>query len=118
MSAPVRFELGQSAHPFVAPSVRWAYQDGAIELSFLARLEDAEFRFGKSGLAPVGVGKDSNIPVILALDYSPNPGLSISVFAGAAFRGELELEDASGNRVSKQDCDTAPLAGFAFRLRL
>lgn len=197
VSAPLRFDFGDTGRAFVAPSARWAYEDGAsksdsvtygafagvswqvtdnlrigpafgafselegggisafpailvdwdiaerwnlstgsgigatqgpglrlgyaysdtVSLSIDARVEDAEFRLDKSGLAPGGIGKDRSFPVVLALDYNPNPGLSVSVFAGAAFEGELELEDSSGNRVSKQDYDTAPIAGFAFRLR-
>lgn len=197
VSAPLRFQFGQSARGFVAPSVRWAYEDGAsksdsvtygvfagvswqvndslrigpafgafseleggsvsafpallldweisdrislstgsgvaatqgpglrlsyaysdaLDLSLAARIEDAEFRLDKSGLAPGGVGNDSSVPVVVALDYNPNPGFSVSVYAGAAFEGELKLEDASGNQVSKQSYETAPLAGLAFRLR-
>jgi len=68
-------------------------------------------------LAPGGLGKDRCVPVVLAVDYTPNPGFSVNVFAGAAFEGPLELEDSSRNRLTNQDYDTAPLAGLAFRLR-
>ena len=93
-----------------------AYSD-TINISLAARAENAEFRLDKSGLAPDGVGKDSSIPVVLELDYNPNPGLSVSVFAGAAFNGELTLENSDGRNVNKQSYDTAPIAGFAFRVR-
>jgi hypothetical protein len=38
------------------------------------------------------------------------------VFAGAKFNGTLKVEDAFGTVVGEQDYDTAPVAGFAFRL--
>lgn len=89
----------------------------SINLSLAARVEQAQFRLDDSGLAPGGVGEDSAVPVVLAMEYQPNPGLSFSVFAGAEFGGELTVSDAAGSVVSRQDYDTTPIVGFAFRLR-
>ncbi|MEM8731036.1 MAG: hypothetical protein AAGF79_14085 [Pseudomonadota bacterium] len=89
------------------------------ELSFglTARYENIRFRLDDEGLAPDGIGEDRSIPVVLSLDYTPNPGVSLSVFAGAEFDGQLTLEDSSGAEISQQDYETAPIAGFAFRFR-
>jgi hypothetical protein len=94
----------------------YAYSD-ALRIGLEARLERSEFRLDSDGLAPGGVGEDRNIPVVLTLDYAPNPGVSVSGFVGAAFDGELILDDETGARVSKQGYDTAPVAGMAVRLR-
>ncbi|WP_233494823.1 hypothetical protein [Ruegeria sp. A3M17] len=88
-----------------------------INLSLAARSERIRFRLDDQDLAPDGVGEDKSIPVVLALDYSPNPGVSLNVFAGAEFDGRLTLDDENGNEISRQSYDTAPLVGFAFRFR-
>ncbi len=89
----------------------------AIDLSLTARSERIRFRLDGDGLAPDGVGEDKSIPVVLSLGYNPNPGVSMSVFAGAEFDGRLTLEDANGIEISRQRYDTAPLVGLAFRVR-
>ena len=63
------------------------------------------------------VGEDRSFPVVLSMNYEPNPGLSLTAFAGAEFNGELRLDNATGVTISRQSYDTAPVAGFAFRLR-
>lgn len=100
------------------PGVRLSYaHTDTVEFSLAARYESAEFRLDNSGLAPGGVGKDETFPVVLAVDWTPHPAFAASVFAGATFGGEMEVEDSAGNRVSKQDYDTAPIVGFAVRVR-
>ncbi|WP_254447413.1 hypothetical protein [Ruegeria sp. HKCCA5426] len=89
----------------------------AIDLSLTARSERIRFRLDGDGLAPDGVGEDKSIPVVLSLGYNPNPGISLSVFAGAEFDGRLTLDDANGVEISRQRYDTAPLVGLAFRVR-
>ncbi|MEX0285283.1 MAG: hypothetical protein AB3N23_11790 [Paracoccaceae bacterium] len=89
----------------------------AWNVSLSARSENVRFRLNNSGPAPGGVGEDSSIPVVLTVSYDPNPGLSFTAFAGAELNGELTLDDATGRQISRQTYDTAPVAGFAFRLR-
>ncbi len=197
ISAPMQFQLGQSARMFVSPQIRWDYQSGAdasdgrtygvfagiawqvsenltigpafgafsqleesgadffpailvdwdindrwnlntgtgigatrgpgltlsyamtdaLSLSLAARSERIRFRLDDVGLAPNGVGEDRSFPVVLALDYSPNPAVSLNVFAGAEFDGRLTLDDANGNEISRQSYETAPIVGLAFRFR-
>ena len=88
-----------------------------FSLSLSARSEKIRFRLDDNGLAPSGIGEDQSIPVVASLSYDPNPGVSVTVFAGAEFDGRLTLEDENGNEISRQNYDTAPLVGLAFRLR-
>ncbi len=97
-------------------TLSYGYSD-ALSIGLGVRVESAEFRLDNSGLAPGGVGEDQSIPVVLSLDYAPNPGFALSGFVGAAFDGELKVDNAAGVRVSQQSYDTAPVAGLAFRLR-
>ena len=94
----------------------YAYSD-ALDFGIGVRYESAEFRLDGTGLAPGGVGEDSNIPVVLSVNYAPNPGISISGFLGAAFDGEIRAENANGTLASKQSYDTAPVGGLSLRLR-
>ncbi|ABG31043.1 hypothetical protein [Roseobacter denitrificans] len=87
------------------------------QLSLSARSESVRFRLDDKGLAPDGVGEDESIPVVISYQYNPNPGLSLSAFVGAEFDGRLRLDDASGNQISSQSYDTAPLGGLAVRFR-
>ncbi len=86
-------------------------------VSLSVRSESVRFRLDDNGLAPNGVGEDESIPVVISYQYEPNPGTLFSAFIGAEFDGELTLDDASGNQISRQSYDTAPLAGLALRLR-
>ncbi|MEX0279179.1 MAG: hypothetical protein AB3N19_16790 [Ruegeria sp.] len=88
-----------------------------VKVGLAVRSERVRFQLDDEGLAPGGVGEDSSIPVVLSVQYAPNPGMSLTAFAGAEFNGELTLENSSGREVSQQDYDTAPIAGLAFQLR-
>ncbi len=88
-----------------------------FSLSLSARSEKIRFRLDDAGLAPNGIGEDKSLPVVASLSYNPNPGVSLTLFAGAEFDGRLTLEDENGNEITRQSYDTAPLVGLAFRLR-
>lgn len=89
----------------------------SFNISLSARSERVRFRLNNSGLAPNGVGQDRSTPVVLTANYEPNPAVSLTGFVGAEFNGSLKLENATGTVISHQSYDTAPIAGFAFRLR-
>lgn len=100
------------------PGLRLAYAaSDALSLGLEARLEQSQFRLNGSGPVPGGIGEDRGVPVVLTLDYAPNPGLSISAFAGVALDGELMLRDANGALISTRAYDTAPVGGLSLRLR-
>lgn len=100
------------------PGLRLSYAySNALDFGLGVRLESGEFRLDDSGLAPGGIGEDRSVPVVFSMDYAPNPGFAVSGFVGAAFDGELTVEDSTGARVSKQSYDTAPVGGLSLRLR-
>jgi hypothetical protein len=106
--------LGASEGPGLTLSYRIS---DASRLSLSGRSENIRFRLDDEGLAPGGVGEDSALPLVVSYLYEPNPATSLSVFAGAEFNGELTLRDSQGRRIDRQSYDTAPLLGFAVRLR-
>ncbi len=100
------------------PGVSLGYQlSDDLNLGLGVRSENLRFQLDDDGIAPGGVGEDSSIPVVFSIEYAPNPGVSLTAFAGAELNGELTLENASGRTVSQQDYDAAPIAGAAFRFR-
>ncbi|GAA6159635.1 hypothetical protein NBRC116589_18090 [Ruegeria sp. HU-ET01832] len=112
------FNTGSGVGATQGPGLSLSYAlNEAIDLSLTARSERIRFRLDGDGLAPDGVGEDKSIPVVLSLRYNPNPGVSMSVFAGVEFDGRLTLDDANGAEISRQSYDTAPLVGLAFRVR-
>lgn len=100
------------------PGVILSYQHtDALSFSLGARSERVRFRLDNAGLAPGGVGEDRSVPVALSVDYQPNPAVRVSAFVGAEFDGRLTLDAANGAEISRQDYDTAPIVGFAARIR-
>ncbi|MCV2891033.1 hypothetical protein [Ruegeria aquimaris] len=97
-------------------SLSYALSD-VVKLSLGARSESVRFRLDGTGPAPGGVGEETSIPVVLSLEYAPNPGTRLTVFAGAELDGQLVLENAVGAEISRQSYGAAPVAGFAFRIR-
>ncbi|SLN48202.1 hypothetical protein TRL7639_02651 [Falsiruegeria litorea R37] len=100
------------------PGVILSYQHtDALSFSLGARSERVRFRLDNTGLAPGGVGEDRSVPVVLSVDYQPNPAVQVSAFVGAELDGRLTLDAANGAQISRQDYDTAPIVGFAARIR-
>lgn len=92
------------------PSERWA-------LSLGARYEKARFRLDDNGVGAGGIGQDTSIPVYLGATRRFGHHLSLSLFAGVEFAGELRLEDADGDLIERSDYDTAPFGGATLDLR-
>ncbi|MBK1703908.1 hypothetical protein CKO40_04955 [Halochromatium glycolicum] len=92
------------------PSERW-------DVSLGARYEKARFRLDDDGIAAGGIGQDTSIPVFLGATRHFGHHLSLSLFAGVEFDGELRLEDADGNLIDRSDYDTAPFGGATLDLR-
>ena len=88
----------------------------ALSISLSARYEELRFRLDGAGIAPNGVGEERSVPIVITARYAPNPGISLTGFLGAEINGALRIENAAGMLVSAQDFETAPVAGFAFRL--
>lgn len=108
---------GPSLGASQGPGLSLKYElDDTWGLTLSARRELNRFALSDSGPTPGGVGQDSSIPIILSLNYDPNPGVSLALFAGAEIDGQFEIENAGGATVSSQRYDTAPLVGIAFSL--
>lgn len=87
-------------------------------LGLAGRYEETQFRLGDDRPAPGGVGEDRALPLVLTAGWQPNDSVSLGVFAGLEFGGELTLYDAAGQIVERRDYDTVPVFGATFEFRL
>ncbi len=92
------------------PSRAWSFTVGG-------RSESLRFRLDENGTAANGVGSDRSFPVFGGIEYSFSPMVRISVLGGAAFGGELRLEDEDGHEITEEDYDPTGLLGVAFSAR-
>lgn len=117
MTDRLSLTTGPSLGASQGPGLSLKYKlDDSWGLALSARKEFNRFALSDSGPTPGGVGQDTSVPVIVSLNYDPNPGLSFALFAGAEFDGQLEVENAGGSTVSSQRYDSAPLVGVAFSM--
>jgi hypothetical protein len=73
----------------------------------------ANFRLDDEGAVPGGAGRDSSMPVVLGIEWTPRADLSVSAYAGASFLREIEFRDSNGNSVSERDVDPGAIVGVA-----
>lgn len=103
-----RFDLGSQG----GAGVELAYDaTETIQIAAGAQYQTRRFRLDDTGAAPGGVGEETIVPVYARLSYNPNPGLSLSVFGGVIFGGEVRIENSSGSNIADKDFDPAPVLG-------
>jgi hypothetical protein len=109
--------LGASEAPELVLSYNF---NETLSISLAGRYERIRFRLDDDGVAPGGVGEDENFPLVLSMQYEPNPNISLSVFAGAKYNGKLTIENSSGKRIDRESYDmedTVPIFGLLARFR-
>ncbi|MDQ5988381.1 MAG: hypothetical protein CSYNP_04141 [Syntrophus sp. SKADARSKE-3] len=70
------------------------------------------FRLNKDGSTPGGIGENSNWPVYARVSRKLGSAVHLDLYGGAAFRGEMKLEDKNGNGIASLDYKTAPVLGI------
>ena len=76
------------------------------------------FRLNDSGPVAGGIGEERGIVAFVHLTRALDRRLSLDLYAGAIFNGQLTVEDSRGNTLTEVDYDTAPLIGLTFSVRL
>lgn len=76
------------------------------------RFERTRFRLAGDSGSPGGVGEDEGFPVFATLQVGPRYAY-LALLAGARFRGQLRLEDASGDVIAESRYKPAAFVGFA-----
>ena len=107
----VRTELG--------PRVQFNYELGnGFSTGLSVGYEFQRFRLDDDGIAVNGVGDIKVLPVWGSIYYDINKIFRLAIYGGAGFLGELELEDSSGDRITKEDFDTLFFFGGGIRVKL
>jgi hypothetical protein len=87
------------------------------KLGISGRYESLEFRLDDEGEAPGGVGRDQSFPLVVSAMLDPNPKVSLSLFMGLEFGGELRLKNALDEVIQETKYDPAPIFGVTFEGR-
>jgi hypothetical protein len=75
------------------------------------------FRLDDKGIGPAGVGEEQTVIGFLHLGRSFERSVTLDLYAGATFAGELRVEDSNGNELATTDFDPAPLLGVTISAR-
>jgi hypothetical protein len=77
----------------------------------------SRFRLSETGPVANGIGQVSGAPVFLRAARELGGGFILNLYAGVVFGGQLRVEDAAGNLLTKEDFGTAPIVGANLTVR-
>jgi hypothetical protein len=78
------------------------------EVGVGARYEFRRFRLDDTGVAPNGVGEETNFPAWVRLSYRFDESFKLDLYMGLAMFGRLGLDDSAGTTVASTKYDPAP----------
>jgi hypothetical protein len=78
-------------------------------------LRSARFRLDKNGSTPGGIGENRNWPVYARLSRKLGSPFILDLYGGAAFAGEIKLQDSGGQDINTVKYNATPLVGFNLR---
>lgn len=84
---------------------------------FAGAYESRDYRLADDGPLPSGVVRDSRVPLKIGLDWSPNPGLKVSLEGGAIIWQEFEIDTRDSDTIAQDNTDPAPYVGLSVQLR-
>lgn len=87
-----------------APHEQWEFTAGAA-------FEYIDFRLDDEAPAPEGVGRYRRIPVGGGVTFKASQQVLFSLYGGVMLGQELTLDDIDGDRIEREQIDSAPLIG-------
>lgn len=72
----------------------------------------SRFRLDENGSTPNGIGENSSWPVYARIGRKLGSVFHLDLYGGAAFHGNMKLQDSNGNDIHSIDYNTAPILGF------
>lgn len=84
----------------------WEIATGGAYRSF-------RFRLDENGPIPNGIGEESLYPAYVRLSRAVGPGMTISLYGGAALAGKLTLQNKRGHDIDEANYDAAPLIALS-----
>lgn len=111
--------LASGARNDFGPKAELSYNLGrGFKVASSIGYEFNRFRLEKDGNFSEGIGDFRALPLIGRVSYDVNKYLTLNTYGGFLFSGSLELEDKNGNRISKEDYDTAPFLGASITVNI
>ncbi|WP_018970791.1 hypothetical protein [Rubritalea marina] len=93
-------------------SLKWDIKDD-LRFTVGARAERTRFRLSSDNPAlQNGIGEDNSIPVYGILTYQWTDLIQTSLLAGVGVSNDFVVDDANGNRLTRQDYDPSPFLGI------
>ncbi len=86
--------------------------DRAWEVGLGAGFRSNRFRLDSKGVVPSGIGQNTSAPVYVRVGHRLGPHFFVDVYGGAAFGGNLRLEDRKGNEIDSVNYNVAPIMGL------
>jgi hypothetical protein len=75
----------------------------------------SRFRLDTDGSTPGGIGENRSWPVYARFSRKLGSALHLDLYGGAAFAGEIKLQDSTGRDINSISYNTTPLVGFNLR---
>jgi len=111
--------LASGARNDFGPKAELSYDLGkGFRVASSVGYELRRFRLEKKGNFERGIGEFSTLPLTGKISYTVNKYLTLNTYGGWLFDGSLELEDSSGDRIQKEDFDSAPFLGASITINL
>jgi len=111
--------LASGARNDFGPKAELSYDLGrGFKVSSSVAYELRRFRLDEKGNFEKGIGEIRTLPLAAKISYTVNKLLSLNTYGGWLFDGSLELEDSSGDRIQKEDFDSAPFLGASITINL
>jgi Domain of unknown function (DUF6268) len=76
-----------------------------------------EWRLDNDGAAPEGVFRDSAVPLLFNVDWSPSERISVEASAGVAFARTLKIYDKEGDELAEEDAEITPMVRLGLQYR-
>jgi hypothetical protein len=86
--------------------------DNGWTLGVGATWRKTRFRLSEDGPAPDGVGEMAGVPIFVRISRDFSRAFTLNLYAGVVVRGELRVENSSGDLLRKEDVEPAPLLGL------
>ncbi|TFG75407.1 MAG: hypothetical protein E4H21_08860 [Thermodesulfobacteriales bacterium] len=111
--------LASGARNDFGPKAELSYDLGrGFKVASSVGYELRRFRLDEKGNFEEGIGQIQTLPLSAKISYTVNKFLTLNTYGGWLFDGSLELEDSGGDRIQKEDFDSAPFLGASITINL
>ncbi len=93
-----------------SPTDNWEFAMGGAYRHY-------RFRLSEENAVSNGVGQNESVVAFLRLQRKLGTMMTLDVYGGALFDGELSIEDSNGDHFSSEEYDLAPMVALQFKCK-